>query len=46
MRELPVRLPPTTVERRGGTAREVFFFFVSFAAVFGAALVLFELITS
>lgn len=38
MRELPVRLPPVTLERRGGPARELFFFLVAFAAMFGGAM--------
>jgi len=38
MRELPVRLPPVALERRGGALRELFFFLVAFAAMFGGAL--------
>ena len=38
MRELPVRLPPATLERRGGPLRELFFFLVAFAAMFGGAM--------
>ncbi|WP_374514675.1 hypothetical protein [Brevundimonas sp.] len=38
MRELPVRLPPATLERRGGPVREVFFFLIAFAAMFGGAM--------
>lgn len=38
MRELPVRLPPATLERRGGPVRELFFFIVAFAAMFGGAM--------
>lgn len=38
MRELPVRLPPARLERRGGPWREAFFFLVAFGAMFGGAL--------
>ena len=38
MRDLPVRLPPATLERRGGPVRELFFFLVAFAAMFGGAM--------
>ena len=38
MRELPVKLPPMTLERRGGPLREIFFFLVAFAAMFGGAM--------
>ncbi len=38
MSSLPVQLPPMTLERRGGPWREIFFFLVAFAAMFGAAL--------
>ena len=38
MRELPVRLPPARLERRGGPLREAFFFLVAFTAMFGGAL--------
>ena len=38
MRELPVRMPPMRLERRGGPLREIFYFLVAFAAMFGAAL--------
>ncbi len=38
MRELPVRLPPVTLERRGGPLRELVFFLVAFAAMFGGAM--------
>jgi hypothetical protein len=36
MRELPARLAPARLERRGGAGRELFFFLVAFAAMFGA----------
>ena len=38
MSNLPVQLPPMTLERRGGRLRELFHFFVAFGAMFGAAL--------
>ncbi|WP_420479734.1 hypothetical protein [Brevundimonas sp. FT23028] len=38
MRELPVKLPPMRLERRGCPAREIFFFLVAFGAMFGGAL--------
>ena len=38
MRDLPVRMPPMRLERRGGALREIFFFLVAFGAMFGAAL--------
>lgn len=38
MRQLPVQMPPMRLERRGGKLREVFYFLVAFAAMFGAAL--------
>ena len=38
MRQLPVQLPPVRLERRGSPLREVFYFVVAFAAMFGAAL--------
>jgi len=38
MRGLPVQLPPMKLERRGGPLREIFYFGVAFAAMFGAAL--------
>ena len=44
MRELPVRLPPMRLERRGSVVREVFYFVVAFGAMFGAALIGFDLI--
>ena len=44
MRELPVRLPPMRLERRGSTVREIFYFIVAFGAMFGAALLGFDLI--
>ena len=38
MTKLPVELPPMTLERRGSARREVFYFVVAFAAMFGAAM--------
>ncbi len=38
MRQLPVQLPPVRLERRGSPLREIFYFAVAFAAMFGAAL--------
>ena len=38
MRNLPVQLPPMTLERRGSPLRDIFFRLVAFAAMFGAAL--------
>ena len=38
MRDLPVQLPPMRLERRGSPLREIFYFMVAFAAMFGAAL--------
>ena len=38
MRQLPVQMPPMRLERRGGKMREIFYFLVAFAAMFGAAL--------
>lgn len=38
MRQLPVNLPPMQPHRRGGPVREAVFFCISFAAVFGAAM--------
>jgi hypothetical protein len=43
MRGLPVQLPPMTLERRGGKLRELFYFFVAFAAMFGGALLALDL---
>ena len=44
MRELPVKLPPMRLERRGGPLREIFFFLVAFAAMFGGAMLGLELL--
>lgn len=44
MRELPVRLPAPSLERRGGPWREAFFFLVAFGAVFGAVFLGFDLL--
>lgn len=38
MSNLPVQLPPMTLERRGSPLRDAFFGFVAFGAMFGAAL--------
>ncbi|WP_292067269.1 hypothetical protein [Brevundimonas sp. UBA7664] len=38
MRDLPVQLPPMTLQRRGSRRREIFYFLVAFAAMFGAAM--------
>lgn len=38
MSRLPVELPPMTLERRGSARRDVFYFLVAFAAMFGGAL--------
>ena len=38
MRSLPVQLSPMTLERRGSARREVFYFLVAFAAMFGGAM--------
>ena len=44
MRELPVRLPPLKLERRGGIVREVAFFLIAFVAMFGGAFLALDLI--
>ncbi|GAA0870445.1 hypothetical protein GCM10009116_22810 [Brevundimonas basaltis] len=38
MSRLPVELPPMTLERRGSARREIFWFLVAFAAMFGGAM--------
>ncbi len=38
MSKLPVELPPMTLERRGSARREIFYFLVAFAAMFGGAM--------
>lgn len=38
MSRLPIELPPMTLERRGSARRDIFYFFVAFAAMFGAAM--------
>jgi hypothetical protein len=38
MTRLPVELPPMTLQRRGSARREIFYFLVAFAAMFGAAM--------
>jgi len=42
MRDLPVKLPAPTYERRGGPWREAFFFIAAFVAVFVAAILAFD----
>ncbi len=44
MRRLPVEMPPMRLQRRGGTLREIFYFLVAFAAMFGAALLALDLL--
>jgi hypothetical protein len=38
MPKLPVELPTVKLERRGSPLREIFFFLVAFAAMFGGAM--------
>jgi hypothetical protein len=38
MSRLPVELPPLSLERRGSARREIFWFLVAFAAMFGGAM--------
>jgi hypothetical protein len=38
VRELPVQMPPMRLERRGGPLREIVWFLIAFAAMFGAAM--------
>ena len=38
MSRLPVELPPMTLERRGSARREIIYFLVAFAAMFGGAM--------
>jgi hypothetical protein len=38
VRELPVQMPPMRLERRGGPLREIVWFLIAFAAMFGAAI--------
>ena len=45
MRDLPVRLPPMRLHRRGGVIREIVFFLIAFAAMFGAAMLALDLLT-
>lgn len=45
MRNLPVQLPPMTLERRGGKLRDLFWFLVAFGAMFGAALLGLDLLS-
>ena len=44
MRELPVRMPPMRLQRRGSARREIFYFAVAFAAMFGAAMLALDLL--
>lgn len=46
VRQLPVQLPPMRpmrLERRGGPVREIVFFLIAFAAMFGAAMIAIDL---
>lgn len=45
MSRLPVELPPMTLERRGGARREIFYFLVAFAAMFGGAMLGIDLLS-
>lgn len=38
MSNLPIQLPPMRLERRGSVRREIFYFVVAFAAMFGGAM--------
>ena len=44
MRSLPAQLPPMTLERRGRARREIFYFLVAFAAMFGGAMLAIDLL--
>ncbi|GAA0629591.1 hypothetical protein GCM10009422_28840 [Brevundimonas kwangchunensis] len=44
MRELPIKLPPVRLERRGSVVREIFYFAVAFVALFGGAVLAFEVL--
>ena len=44
MRSLPVQMPPMTLERRGSARREIFYFLVAFAAMFGGAMLAIDLL--
>ena len=44
MTRLPVELPPMTLERRGSARREIFYFLVAFAAMFGGAMLALDLL--
>ena len=44
MRELPVRLSPMTLQRRGSITREIVFFLVAFCAMFGGAYLALDMI--
>ncbi|WP_298745765.1 hypothetical protein [uncultured Brevundimonas sp.] len=45
MSRLPVELPPMTLERRGSARREIFWFLVAFAAMFGGAMLGIDLLS-
>lgn len=45
MSRLPVELPPMTLERRGSTGREIFWFLIAFAAMFGGAMLGIDLLS-
>lgn len=38
MTRLPVEMPVMTLQRRGSARREIFYFVVAFAAMFGGAM--------
>jgi len=44
MTRLPVELPPMTLERRGSARREIFYFLVAFAAMFGGSMLALDLL--
>ena len=44
MRELPARLAPLKLERRGGIVREIVFFLIAFTAMFGGAFLALDLL--
>lgn len=46
MRDLPVKLPVPSLERRGNHWREAIFFLIAFGAMFGAAMLGFDLLAS
>lgn len=46
MRNLPVKLPVPTLEPRGNHWREAIFFLIAFGAMFGAAMLGFDLLAT